>query len=36
MAKLRLLITDYGPVFSHGLIAGVLAFLTFHSGFISG
>jgi hypothetical protein len=36
MAKLRLLITDYGPVFSHGLIAGILAFLTFHSGFING
>lgn len=36
MAKLRLLITDYGPVFSHGLIAGVLAVLTLHSGFISG
>lgn len=36
MTKLRLLITDYGPVFSHGLIAGVLAFLTFHSGLLNG
>lgn len=36
MAKLRLLIADYGPVFSHGLIAGVLAFLTFHSGMLNG
>ena len=35
MARLRLVITNYGPVFSHGLIAGVLAFLTFHSGLIS-
>ena len=36
MARLRILLTDYGPVFSHGLIAGVLAFLTFHSGLIRG
>ena len=36
MARLRILLTDYGPVFSHGLIAGVLAVLTLHSGFISG
>ena len=36
MAKLRLLIADYGPVFSHGLLAGILAFLTFHSGVFNG
>lgn len=36
MARLRLIVTQYGPIFSHGLIAGVLAVLTLHSGFISG
>ena len=36
MAKLRLLITDYGPVFSHGLIAGALLALTIHSGLSGG
>ena len=36
MARLRLVITNYGPVFSHGLVAGILAFLTFHSGVFNG
>ncbi len=36
MAKLRILLTHYGPVFSHGLIAGALLALTIHSGLSGG
>ena len=36
MAKLRLLLTNYGAVFTHGLLAGALLALTVHSGMTSG
>lgn len=36
MTKLRVLITHYGPAFGHGLIAGMLAVLTLHSGLVNG
>ena len=32
MSKLRPILTHYGPVFSHGLITGVLLYLTFAAG----
>ena len=36
MAKLRIILTHYGPVFTHGLLAGALLALTIHSGLASG
>lgn len=36
MPKLRRLLADYGPLFSHGLIAGVLVVLTLHAAALDG
>ncbi len=36
MSKLRPILTHYGPVFSHGLITGVLLYLTFSAGLPNG
>ena len=36
MTKILRFITDYGLIFSHGLIAGILVVLTTNSGLVSG
>ena len=36
MTKLRLIVTHYGAIFTHGLLAGALLALTVHSGLANG